>query len=228
MFRSAIVAVLAVALSSSAAAAQSADSVSAIDIVSANGFDTTPPAAPHDWDVDALGAAGFDLAPPTPVELTDIASAFELIELAQAPHQSVESTATPFLKKTEMMFTRHIDRAQVFFTKARLNASTMLTMARNQPRFGLYAAQGTLQALDIFTTGRALDAGHNEANPLFKSGNRTAMVLAKSASFGLSVYLTERLAERRPKAAKWLMVATNAFMSVVVVNNLAIGGSPAR
>ena len=211
MFRSAFVAVLAVALSSNIAAAQSADPQSDVDILSQIGFDVTP----LELDIDVLAAVGFDITAPEPVEIAVVASDLALTELAYP--------ASPaFFKNTESLFSRHLDRAHDLFDRARLN---VMTMARTRPRFGLYAAQGALQALDILTTSRALNAGHREANPLFKSGNRSAMVLAKSASFGLHVFLTERLAERRPKAAKWLMVATNAFMSVVVVNNLAVGES---
>ena len=208
MFRSAIVAVLAVALSSSIAAAQPAD---------------------HQTEVDFLSDIGFDITPPEPLELASVA--FELSELVHpAAQDSPDSFASEaaFLKKAEWVLVRNLDRAQDFMKKARLNAVNLLTSAQTQPRFGLYATQGALQALDILTTHRALNAGHTEANPLFKSGNRTGMILAKSASFGLHVYLTERLAERRPKTAKWLMVATNAFMSIVVVNNLAVGDAAAQ
>ena len=209
MVRSAFVAVLAVALSSSVAAAQ-----------------------PADLEIDVLAAVGFDATAPEGIALTAIANDFALTELAQpALNETTVDSFAPqvdFVDRAELLFARHINRAQDFLTRTRLNASSMFTLARSRPRFGLYATQGTLQALDILTTTRALEAGHQEANPLFKGGNRAAMVIVKSASFGLHVYLTERLAERRPKTAKWLMVATNAFMSIVVANNLAVGESAAR
>lgn len=177
MVRSAIVAVLAVALSSTIAAAQSADHDVEIDILALNGFDTTAPA-------------------PMPVKFSRLS--------------------------------QHIDRAQVFFNRTKVRAVNMFAVARSHPRFELYTAQGALQVLDVFTTSRALNAGHREANPLLKSGNRGTMVLAKSASFGLQLYLNERLAERNPKAAKWVMVATNIFMSAVVVNNMSVGDPAAK
>jgi hypothetical protein len=91
----------------------------------------------------------------------------------------------------------------------------------NVPMKHLYAAQGALQALDFVTTISALGRGQNEMNPMFKNGNRSTMLVAKAVASGVNYFAAERIAKRSPKKAMWLMIATNGFMTAVVVNNAA-------
>lgn len=108
------------------------------------------------------------------------------------------------------------------FEKARIRVSTMVDAMRADPQLALYAAHGTLQALDVLTTSHALATGQREANPLFHNGNRSSMIATKAAAFALNLYVVERLAGRRPRTARWVMIATNAWMSMVVTNNIAV------
>jgi hypothetical protein len=87
----------------------------------------------------------------------------------------------------------------------------------------LYVTSATLQGLDTLTTFRALNAGHREANPLLKSGNRPLMICAKIATASASIYLAEKLWKRDRKAAVLSMVITNVAMSMVIANNTHIG-----
>ena len=138
------------------------------------------------------------------------------------PSTSFIVESPTFIERSQLMVNAGVDRTQLFFEKTRLNVSNLFDGMRTDPQVALYVAQGTLQALDFLTTSQALDAGHRETNPLFQGGNRTSMVVAKAAGFALHVYVVERLAERRPRTAKWLMVATNTFMSIVVAHNAMI------
>jgi hypothetical protein len=89
-------------------------------------------------------------------------------------------------------------------------------------QLALLGLQSALQTFDVMTTVTALSAGHHEANPLLFGGNRTAMLLAKSAALGFHVLAVEQIRKRRPKAALWTMVAANAAMFAVVANNTAV------
>jgi hypothetical protein len=86
----------------------------------------------------------------------------------------------------------------------------------------LYLKHAALQSLDVMTTLSALNKGHAESNPLFSGGHPALIVGAKVAASSLSVYLTQKLWKRNPKAAVVTMVVTNAVLSAVVVNNSAV------
>jgi hypothetical protein len=90
---------------------------------------------------------------------------------------------------------------------------------RPAPLVPMYVAQGVLQGLDLYTTFRALDASHREANPLFKNGNRATMAAAKLAAVSWTIYTAEKVWKRDRKRAIVLMIATNAIMAAVVANN---------
>ena len=92
----------------------------------------------------------------------------------------------------------------------------------------LYAVQITLNALDVHSTMRALDAGHREGNPLFNDGSASKMIGAKVASTVLSVYLAEKLWKKNRVAAVVMMAGINAGMMAVVANNYRLAGTPAR
>ena len=90
----------------------------------------------------------------------------------------------------------------------------------DEQQLGLYGWHGAVQTLDVMTTMSALSRpGNREANPLFKNGSASAMFAAKAMAVGANVYAAERLAKRNKKAAMWMMIASNAFMTTVVVNN---------
>ena len=86
----------------------------------------------------------------------------------------------------------------------------------------LYLSQAALQGADLYTTRRALQAGHIEANPVFKDAPFGAMVGAKVAATAASIYISEKLWKRNRYAAIGVMVATNIGMSAVVANNYRV------
>lgn len=86
----------------------------------------------------------------------------------------------------------------------------------------LYLSQAALQGADLYTTRRALNAGHIEANPVFKDASFGTMVGAKIAATAASIYLSEKLWKRNRYAAIGVMVAANIGMSAVVANNYRV------
>jgi Domain of unknown function (DUF5658) len=86
----------------------------------------------------------------------------------------------------------------------------------------MYLKHAALQSLDVLTTVSALSQGHAEANPILGKGHTAAIVGAKVAAMSASVYLTQKLWKRNPKAAMVTMVVTNAVLSAVIVNNSAV------
>ena len=86
----------------------------------------------------------------------------------------------------------------------------------------LYLSQAALQGADLYTTRRALDAGHIEANPFFKNASFGTMVGAKVAATAASIFIAEKLWKRNRYAAIGVMVITNIGMSAVVANNYRV------
>src|SRR5205823_6831399 len=56
----------------------------------------------------------------------------------------------------------------------------------------MYGAYAALQALDFYTTKRAIGAGSTEVNPLMKNGSTAAMMAAKTVGGAAAIYFTER------------------------------------
>jgi hypothetical protein len=85
----------------------------------------------------------------------------------------------------------------------------------------LYATLGAMQALDVYSTRRAMGAGAYEANPLMRkaSGNTGAMLAAKAASTAATVFFAERAWKKNKKGAVILMLAVNGAMAAVNVRN---------
>jgi hypothetical protein len=85
----------------------------------------------------------------------------------------------------------------------------------------LYATLGAMQALDVYSTRRAMSAGAYEANPLMRkaSGNTGAMLAVKAASTAATVFFTERAWKKNKKGAVILMLAVNGAMAAVTVRN---------
>jgi len=86
----------------------------------------------------------------------------------------------------------------------------------------MYAGFGVLQALDIYSTQRAMSSGATEMNPLLgpASRNTAAMVAVKGASTALTIYFAERAWKRNPKGAMVLMSVINGVTAAVVARNL--------
>jgi hypothetical protein len=197
MLRSAAVAVLAVALSSSVATAQ--DFVPAEDFAVAEYCVEFKPGVAMET-TDPKDASGFRSALSAVLAVARSSSA--LLAQARDPEPARPTT---------------IDERPVF-------AVTYSVEVRAPKRQGsllpLYVVHGAVQTLDLVSTWRVLDSGRGrEANPLFKSGNHALMVGAKLGAAGANVYLLEKLWKQHPVTAVALLIGTNAIMSGVVANN---------
>ncbi len=86
----------------------------------------------------------------------------------------------------------------------------------------MYAGLGVLQALDIYSTRRAVAAGAHEMNPLLgpATKNTAVMMAVKGASTALSIYFAERAWKRNRKGAMILMGVVNGVTAAVVAKNL--------
>jgi len=89
----------------------------------------------------------------------------------------------------------------------------------------LYATLGAMQALDVYSTRRALSAGAHESNPLMRkaSGNTGAMLAVKVVSTAATVFFAERAWKKNKKGAVILMLAVNGVMAAVSVRNFQNG-----
>jgi hypothetical protein len=75
----------------------------------------------------------------------------------------------------------------------------------------MYAAFAGLQALDVYSTRRALAAGAYEANPLMRGAARHggAMLAVKALAGAGTIYLTERAWKKNRKGAVILTAVRN-------------------
>lgn len=104
---------------------------------------------------------------------------------------------------------------------ARVPPAIRAAAARPAPLVPLYLSFAALQALDAFTTIRALDRGAVEANPVMSgiAGNPAALVATKVGVAVGTVWLTERLWRRNRAAAVAMMAALNGMYAAVVAHN---------
>jgi hypothetical protein len=86
----------------------------------------------------------------------------------------------------------------------------------------MYGTLVALQALDIYSTGRSLERGGAEVNPLLKdaAGNRASMIAVKAISTATSIYFAERAWKKNRKGAVALMAVVNGVTAAVVAHNL--------
>ena len=83
----------------------------------------------------------------------------------------------------------------------------------------LYGTYGTLQALDVVTTRRALAAGAQERNPIMRDGNMATMIAVKAAAGASTIYFTERLWKKNRVGAVIVMAALNGASAAIVARN---------
>jgi hypothetical protein len=83
----------------------------------------------------------------------------------------------------------------------------------------LYGTYGTLQALDVVSTRRAIAAGAQERNPLMKNGNVAAMVAVKTAAGASTIYFAERMWKKNRVGAVIVMAALNGASAAIVAHN---------
>jgi hypothetical protein len=96
--------------------------------------------------------------------------------------------------------------------------------SRPAPLVGLYVSLASLQALDITSTRRALNAGGVEANPLVApiAGSPLAMLALKAGVTGAAIYASERLWKKNRVAAVMTMIGLNAAHAAVVAHNYSV------
>ncbi len=92
----------------------------------------------------------------------------------------------------------------------------------------LYATTALMQALDVHSTYRALQAGAVEGNPAMGGLTKHpgAFVATKAAVAAVSIWAASRMAKKNKVAAVITLVAVNSAYAMVVSNNyrLARGG----
>lgn len=94
--------------------------------------------------------------------------------------------------------------------------------ARPKALAPMYATLGVLQALDVYSTRRALAGGGAEANPVMRDAAQSSagMMAVKALSTAGSIYFAERAWKKNRKGAMILMAAINGVTAAVVANNL--------
>lgn len=83
----------------------------------------------------------------------------------------------------------------------------------------LYGTYGTLQALDIVSTRRAIAAGATERNPLMNKGNVGSMIAVKAAAGASTIYFAERMWKKNRVGAVIVMAALNGATAAIVAHN---------
>jgi hypothetical protein len=102
--------------------------------------------------------------------------------------------------------------------------------ARPAPLVGLYVSLAGLQALDITSTRRALDAGASEANPFMApfAASALALTVLKAGVTGATIFASERLWKKNRKAALLTMIGLNAAYGAIVARNYRIAAVQKR
>jgi hypothetical protein len=88
----------------------------------------------------------------------------------------------------------------------------------------LYISFGTLQALDVHSTFRALGNGGREANPIIGNmlGTPAGVVALKGAATIGIIYMAEKVSRRNRTAAVLTMIGLNSAYAMVVARNYSI------
>ena len=88
----------------------------------------------------------------------------------------------------------------------------------------LHVSFASLQAADVYTTIRGVNAGAVEANPLMRpfAGNLAGLIAVKAGVTASSILLTRRLAKRHRTAAIVLSAALNSAGAAIVVHNFGV------
>ena len=86
----------------------------------------------------------------------------------------------------------------------------------------MYGTLAALQALDLYSTTRALNHGASEANPIVApaTGNHGAMLAVKAISTATTIYFAERAWKKNPKGSVILMAVINGLTAAAVAHNL--------
>jgi hypothetical protein len=82
----------------------------------------------------------------------------------------------------------------------------------------LYASYAGLQAMDVYSTQKALSAGATEANPVMRSG-AAAQIAIKAAAGAATIYFSERAWKKNRAGAIVLMAVLNGATAAIAARN---------
>lgn len=88
----------------------------------------------------------------------------------------------------------------------------------------LYTSYAMLQALDVYSTRRALNKGAAEANPVMRglSNNPAQLITVKTVSTVVTIVAAERLWKKNRVGSILLMAGLNSAIGWVVVHNYRV------
>ncbi len=97
----------------------------------------------------------------------------------------------------------------------------VLTQRRPAVITGMYVSLAGLNALDLYSTSRALANGAREANPIVAAGNGNigASLVIKTAATGASIYFVEKLWRKTRAGAIATALVVNGATAAVVARN---------
>jgi hypothetical protein len=86
----------------------------------------------------------------------------------------------------------------------------------------MYVTLGALNAMDVYSTRKAIGAGAYEANPLMReaAANTGTMLAVKAAATASAIYFTERTWKKNRTAAVIMAAALNGVTAAIVMRNL--------
>jgi hypothetical protein len=134
-------------------------------------------------------------------------------------------TVTPVASAAERE-ARPVSLADAAAAAAKETTLTVPSWAADRPAArpmllpALYGGYAALQALDIYSTKKALAAGSRETNPAMRSGNTMTMVAVKAAAGAGTIYFAERAWKKNKPGAIALMVALNGATALIASRNL--------
>ena len=106
-----------------------------------------------------------------------------------------------------------------------LSAPSTVSLSRPAALPVLYASFGMMQAWDLYSTSRAMNAGAREANPIAShlGSNTGSMIGMKAAATVSTIFFAERLWRTNKVAAVVLMASVNGAAAAVSMHNMRNG-----
>lgn len=88
----------------------------------------------------------------------------------------------------------------------------------------LYASLGVMQALDVYSTSKALSAGAREQNPMMAqfAGNKGAMIAYKAAMTAGTIAAVENMWKKNRVGAVLMAIAANGVTAAVAAHNVRV------
>ncbi len=115
--------------------------------------------------------------------------------------------------------------ALLLMMPARVFAQQPAAPSSTRPLVPLYVSFAVLQALDVHSTTRALNAGAVEGNPLMRgvADQPAALMAVKAGGAASTIWLTHKLARRSKTGAFVVMAAVNSAYAMIVAHNYRAG-----